>query len=151
MSIGYCCSILLLILFDTRHIIHRTRMCHFAIHFGPANKLLLLRLSSTVIIGQCTECLTRCSNNITTTSWALMIWIYCCLVRLELMVIYNLMIFQVSFILLLTILLAIITIALVLDSQFVQILPLTVQRRYGLISRSCGWWSNSRVRCVCRY
>lgn len=35
------------------------------------------------------------------------------------MVIYNLMIFQVSFILLLTILLAIITIALVLDSQFV--------------------------------
>ena len=77
LPIGRRCVLLLVL---NHALVHRVGVCQFTVHFGPADEFLFLRLSSSMIIGECTECLTRRSNDVATATRTLMIRIYSCLV-----------------------------------------------------------------------
>lgn len=119
-------------------------VANLTIHFCPTHKFLLLGLSTCLVICQSTERLSRNANNISAASGAtLVIWVNCCFVRLELVLVYNLMVLQVCLVLLLTILLTVISVALMLDRQFIEIFTLAVKSCESLICSRCCWlWAN---------
>lgn len=116
MPIGRSCCILLLILNRALHVV---RLSQLAVHFGPAHELLLRRLPRAVIIGQSAESLTWRADDVAAATRSLMVRINGRLVRLEVVVVHHLVVLEVSLVLLLAVLLAVIAIALVLHCQFV--------------------------------
>lgn len=104
-----------------------------------------------MVICKCAKWLDWGTNYVTTTSRSLIISIDCGLIRLKLMLVDNLVIFKISFIFLLAILLTVVSIALMLNCQFVEVLSLTIQCCYTLIDRSCWRWADWWVGSISWY
>ena len=69
-----CCILLQLILYHViMNVVHWVGVTQLTVHFGPAYKFLLLRLTRTVIVRECTKSLTWRSDNVAATTRALMI------------------------------------------------------------------------------
>ena len=110
-------------------VVDRTSVTHLAVHLRPTHELLLLSLASCscLVICQRAQRLGWDSDYVTAASRAtLVVLVDYCFALLELLLWNYLVALQVSLVLLLAILLAVVSIALVLHGQFVEVLTLAV-------------------------